>query len=139
VADLMRPVGAAPGWITARTFVEQYGSTRPGWVWLLEGWGGGYQGIMASEALRSVPPDEWDLRRPIDVAVPVENAIGAEPDDDALTTLARTDGHQVVLVVAGGHTVGAVLPSDVDAVLRSGERPQRAPGWPTRPASTPVG
>jgi hypothetical protein len=139
MADLMRPVGAAPGWITIRTFAEQYGTARPGWVWLLERWGGGYEAVMAGDALRSVPPDEWDLRRPMELGVPVGNAVGAEPDDDALVTLSRTDGHQVVLVVAGGQTIGAVLPSDVETVLRSGRRPQPATGWPTQPASTPVG
>ena len=51
VSQVMRPVGAAPGWITVRSFAEQYASSRPGWVWLLEDWsGGGYKGVLLGDA-----------------------------------------------------------------------------------------
>ena len=129
VSDIMRPVGGAPGWITVQSFVDDYDSVRPGWVWLLEGWGGGWQGVVTGEDVRSVPLHQWGMRRPMDLAVPVGAVAGAAPGDDALQTLARTGGRQIVLVVDGGHTVGAVLPSDVEAMLVAGQR--RAPGRAT--------
>ncbi|MCU4185622.1 M50 family metallopeptidase [Acidiferrimicrobium sp. IK] len=122
VSDIMRPVGGAPGWITVQAFVDAYDSPRPGWVWLLEGWGGGYQAVVSGDRVRSVPLHEWGVRRPIDLAVPVNAVAGASPGDDALATLSRTGGSQIILVVDGGHTIGAVLPSDVEAMLSSGRR-----------------
>lgn len=122
VSDIMRPVGAAPGWITVQAFVDGYDSRRPGWVWLLEGWGGGFQAVVAGDAVRAVPLHEWGVRRPMDVAVPVTTVAGASPGDDALETLSRTGGSQIVLVVDGSHTIGAVLPADVEAMLASRNR-----------------
>lgn len=130
ISDLMRPVGAAPGWITVRTFAEEYAAHRPGWVWLLEGWGGGYSGVLLGDAISWVPYTKWDLARPVDVAVPISAAVGAAPDEDVLTVMARTEGRQVVLVVEGNRTIGAVLPSDVEAVARDGRRrPLESTGW----------
>jgi Zn-dependent protease len=124
VADLMRPVGAAPGWMTVRTFIESYDSPHPGWVWLLQRWDRpGYDGLVAGDALRMVPPQQWDRTRPIDVAVSPDLAVAARAGEPALDALRRTNGHQVILVVEGGRTVGAVLPADVEALLRSGGRP----------------
>ena len=133
-ADVMRPVGEAPGWITVRAFVEQYSGPRPGWVWLLRDWNGHYAGVLVGDALASVPYPHWDLTRPLDVAVPVSATAGADPDDDALAALARTGGRQLLLVVSGGRTLGAVLPHDVEALVRM--RGRTVPGG--RPAAGPV-
>ncbi len=134
LSDVMRPVGEAPGWITIRAFAEQYAGPRPGWVWLLQGWDGSYAGVLAGDAIAAVPYPRWDLARPLDVALPVSAAAGAGPDDDALTVLSEHDGQPVILVVAGGHTVGAVLPSDVEAAIRMGGRVVRG----GRPAAGPA-
>ena len=56
--------GAAPGWITVRAFAERYASGRPGWVWLLERWDGGYGGVLLGDAVGAVPFPQWDLARP---------------------------------------------------------------------------
>ncbi|HLI52952.1 MAG TPA: site-2 protease family protein [Acidimicrobiales bacterium] len=133
--DIMRPVGEAPGWITIRAFMDQYAASRPGWVWLLQSWGGGYGGLLIGDALAAVPYPSWDLARPLDVALPLAATTGASPDEDALAALARTGGSRVILVVAGGHTLGAVLPSDVEAMVRSAGR--TVPG--RRPAARRVG
>lgn len=122
LSELMRPVGSAPGWITVGAFIDGYDSARPGWVWLLEGWGGGYQAVVAGEAVRAVPPQQWGAVRPVDLSVPVTSVAGGHPGDDALASLARTGGTQIILVVDGGRTVGAVLPSDVEALLLGGGR-----------------
>jgi Zn-dependent protease len=135
IADVMRPVGAAPGWITARTFVERYAAGRPGWVWLLEGWdaagnqAGSYAGVLLGDTLSAVPLPQWDLLRPLDVAMPISAAIPASPDEDALEVLARSSGKQVILVVDGQHTLGAVLPADIEALARVGRRPVPYAGW----------
>ena len=134
LSDVMRPVGEAPGWITIRSFAEQYAGARPGWVWLLRGWDGSYAGILVGDSIASVPYPRWDLARPVDVALPVHSAVGAAPDDDALTVLSRSENKPVILVVAGGHTVGAVLPNDVDAAIRMGGRVVRG----RRPATGPA-
>lgn len=129
LGDVMRPVGEAPGWITIRAFAEQYAGPRPGWVWLLRDWNGHYAGVLSGDTLSSVPYPQWDLARPLDVALPVQAAVGAAPDEDALAALSRTGSAAVTLVVTGGRTVGAVLPGDLDALVRMGGRviPGRRP------------
>lgn len=130
LSDVMRPVGAAPGWVTVRAFVDGYSTGRPGWVWLLEAWGGGYGGVLLGDSLSAVPLPQWDLARPLDFAIPISATTGAAPADDALSVLAKTGEKQVILVVDGGHTVGAVLPSDVEALVRMRARgPVASRGW----------
>lgn len=135
-AQVMRPVGDAPGWVTIRTFVEGYASARPGWVWLLRSWddGGGagsYPGFVVGDEVARVPYPQWDVVRPVDVCVPVGAAVPAAPEEPVLQLLSRTGGRQVAFVVAGGRTVGAVLPADVMAIARMGGRPSpRRAGWP---------
>jgi Zn-dependent protease len=135
ISEFMRPVGAAPGWITVRAFAETYASGHPGWVWLLEQWEGGYGGVLLGDAIASVPFPQWDLARPLDVAIPIAAATGAAPDEDALEVVGRIGANQVILVVDGGRTVGAVLPADVEALVRMGRRgPVQSTGWTlTRP------
>jgi Zn-dependent protease len=135
ISEFMRPVGAAPGWITVRAFADTYASGRPGWVWLLERWEGGYGGVLPGDAIGAVPFPQWDMARPLDVAMPISAATGAAPDEDALDVVTRTGGKQVILVVDGGRTVGAVLPADLEALVRLGRRgPVPSRGWTlTRP------
>jgi Zn-dependent protease len=135
ISQIMRPVGAAPGWITVRAFAETYASGRPGWVWLLERWEGGYGGVLLGDSVGSVPFPQWDLTRPLDVALPISMATGATPNEDALEVVSRTGGSRVILVVDGGRTVGAVLPADLEALVRVGRRgPVPSTGWTlTRP------
>ena len=66
---------------------------------------------------------------------PSRAATGAAPDEDALDVMTRTGGKQVILVVDGGRTVGAVLPADLEALVRVGRRgPVPSSGWTlTRP------
>ena len=129
LSDVMRPVGEAPGWITIRAFVDQYSGPRPGWVWLLKDWNGDYAGVLAGDAVAMVPYPNWDLSRPNDVAIPIAQTTGASPTENALSALARTSGERVIFVVADGKTLGAVLPMDVEALVRSGGRvvPGRRP------------
>ena len=134
LGQVMRPVGEAPGWITIRSFAEQFAGPRPGWVWLLRDWNGHYAGVLSGDSLSSVPYPQWDLARPLDVALPVQAAVGAGPDEDALTALSRAGSAAVTLVVAGGRTVGAVLPGDVEALVRMRGRVVRG----RRPAPGPV-
>lgn len=123
VSDLMRPVASAPGWITLDAFVERYASARPGWVWLLEQWNGGYSGVIPGEVVFTVPRPQWSTLRPADLAVPANSAAAARPDEPLVEALARTNGRQLLLAVYDAHTVGAVLPSDVEALVRYGRRP----------------
>jgi Zn-dependent protease len=123
IAQVMRPVGAAPGWITVRSFAEQYAAVHPGWVWLLEGWGGvGYQAVLVGDTLSAVPFARWDVVRPIDVALPISVTTGARSDEAVIDVLTRTADKQVIIVVDSGRTVGAVLPADVDAIARMASR-----------------
>jgi Zn-dependent protease len=126
IHEIMRPVGAAPGWLRLDELVTRYVARRdPASVWLLERWGGGYSGIVSSEALLAVPPP-WAAIRPEDIAVPVGAAGAAAPYEDVLEALQRTGGHQVLLVVEDGRTVGAVLPADIEGLIRSRRRPSVA-------------
>jgi Zn-dependent protease len=126
VHQVMRPVAAAPGWITTAELVAGYADAHPTTVWMLERWGGGYSGVVSSDAIRALP-QPWDGLRVDSVAVPVEAAAAAGPWEEVITALQRTEGLQVLLVVDGGRTVGAVLPVDVDKLVRSGPRPKMAP------------
>lgn len=129
VHDVMRPVGAAPGWLTAEDFLARYVAQHPSWVWLLESWQGGYSGVVSGEALAAAPLPRGTFR-PADVAVPVAAVAGASPDEEVLAALERTGGSQVLLVVEGGRTVGAVLPSDVDAIVKRGRDALRSRALP---------
>jgi Zn-dependent protease len=134
VSDVMRPVGAAPGWLSLDEFAETFGTTRPGWAWLLEGAQGTFEGVVAGDAACAVPA--WQRRglRAIDVAVPVRDTVGAAPADDALDCMVTCAG-RVVVVVEGGHTVGVVVPADVEALVASGR--QVIPAG--HPRATPTG
>lgn len=135
IGDVMRPVGEAPGWITIRAFMEQYASRRPGWIWLLRDWSGDYAGALVGDALAAVPYPAWDLSRPLDVAIPLSATVGAAPEEDALSVMGRVAGRPMVFVVSGSHTLGAVLPNDVEAMVRMSGRPVGR----RRPAQRPVG
>ena len=137
VTEVMRPVGEAPGWITIRSFMEDYAGRRPGWVWLLKDWSGEYAGVLVSDAVQSVPYPNWDLSRPLDVCLPVTATAGASPSEEALDVMARTGGSQVVFVVSEGRTLGAVLPRDVEALVRTRSRVVR--GRQPAPGSHPLG
>jgi Zn-dependent protease len=131
VGDIMRPVGAAPGWITVRAFADSYAASRPGWVWLLSNWNEqGYNGVLLGDSLAGVPFPQWDVVRPSDVALPISATTGASPDEGALTVLSRLSDKKVILVVEDGRTVGAVLPSDVEALVKMGGKgPVPSRGW----------
>jgi Zn-dependent protease len=130
IAEVMRPVGAAPGWVTVRNFADTYLAGRPGWVWMLEEWGGGYGGLILGDAIAAVPLPQWDIARPIDFAVPISASAGAAPNESALEVLNRTRGKQMILIVDQGRTVGAVLPSDIEALVKlGGRRPVQSNGW----------
>jgi Zn-dependent protease len=122
VHDVMRPVGSAPGWVGTEEFVDRYARSRPGWVWLLERWGGGYTGVISGDALTSGPLPVGDSRA-ADLAVPIDAASPAAPGEEVLDALERTGGRRVLLVVEAERTVGAVLPGDIEAILRSRHRP----------------
>jgi Zn-dependent protease len=127
IHEIMRPVDAAPGWLRLDELVGRYVTGHdPASVWLLEQWGGGYSGIVSSEALLAVP-QPWHSIRPEDIAIPVDAAGAAAPGEDILDALERTGGRQVLLVVEAGRTVGAVLPADIEAIIRSRRRPALAP------------
>jgi Zn-dependent protease len=122
VHDVMRPVGAAPDWVSTAQFIEQYARPYPGWVWLLERWGGGYSGVLSGDAVvggRMPLP----TTRTGEIGVPIDTAAPAEPDEEVLDALERTHGHRVLLAVEAGRTVGAVLPADIERILRSRRRP----------------
>ena len=131
MSDVMRPVGAAPGWVTVRSFADNYATNRPGWVWLLSNWNGeGYGGVLLGDALAAVPFPQWDSVRPIDVSVPISSTAGASPNEAVLPVLARLGEKKVILVVEGGRTVGAVLPVDLEALVKmGGQGPVPWRGW----------
>lgn len=116
VADMMRPVRAAPGWLTVDALLSGYAAV-PGSVLMLEQWGGGFGGVVSVDALASVPPAQRTGVRGIDVAVPISATTGAGVGDAALPALTSDGAPKVVLVVHGGRTVGAVLPSDLERWL----------------------
>ncbi len=119
VHEVMRPVAAAPGWITTGALASGYADAHPATVWMLERWDGGYSGVVSSEAVRAVP-EPWGSIRADEVAVPVDAAAAAGPWEELLDALERTQGLQVLLVVDEERTVGAVLPADIEALVRAG-------------------
>lgn len=119
VKDMMRPVRGAPGWFTVDALLSGY-ATIPGSVLMLEQWTGGYGGVVSVDALAAVPPAQRSMVRGIDVAVPISQTTGAALGDDALQALTADGSAKVILVVQDERTVGAVLPSDLEAWLQRG-------------------
>ena len=133
VADVMRPVRAAPGWLTVDALLGGYADV-PGAVLMLEEWGGGFGGVVSLDALSALSAPQRSMARGIDVAIPIAATTGAAPGDGALEAVTQQDGQRVVLAIAGDRTVGAVLPSDLEVLVRSGQRPPRAAPGPWAPA-----
>ena len=131
MSEIMRPVGSAPGWITVRAFAERYvtRATRLG----VDARALGRRlrrGAARRHRSAPFPSREWDLARPLDVAAPISATTGATPDEDALQVVNRTGTNQVILVVDAGQTIGAVLPADLEALVRVGRRgPVPSEGW----------
>ena len=128
VAEVMRPVGEAPGWITIRAFIEQYAAAKPGWVWLPRDWEwaflrrGGRRRRAHPVPLPPVGPDPPPRRgHPVDRhdRLRARRFGGVGP--------ARTVGRQIVFVIGDGATLGAIVPSDLEARIRVGGRPSP---WP---------
>ncbi len=123
VADMMRPVRGAPGWLTVAALLAEP-SFPAGAVLMLESWGApGYGAVVARDALEAVPPFRRHELRALDLGVPVAEVRGAQPDDDVMDALAGDGRPHILLVVADNRTVGAVLPADVERYVRTGERP----------------
>ncbi|MGH9077588.1 MAG: site-2 protease family protein [Acidimicrobiales bacterium] len=122
VADLMRPVAAAPGWWTARALVGGFAGD-PRSVLMLEEWTGGFGGVVAVETLAALSPADRSRTRGNDVAVPISATRGASPGDNALEALAGQPGCLAVLAIDRDRTVGAVLTADVESWVRQGRRP----------------
>jgi Zn-dependent protease len=133
IGEVMRPIGAAPAWITVRSFADGFAGPRPGWVWLLESWGGGYEGVLSGDSLSRVPFPQWDHVRPADIALPISSTTGAAPEENTLDVLTRTGGKDVIIVVKDGRSIGAVMPSDLEAMVRMASRGRPVAG--TRPAT----
>jgi Zn-dependent protease len=131
-ADVMRPVAAGPGWVTVDAFLAGIhpGAHAPAPVWMLEEWGrpGSTTGVVTTEALQLVAPPLRGGVRPMDVAVPVARATGASPADDLLAALASSSGGAMILVTDRGRTVGAIVPSDVEAIVSRGRPPAAVRG-----------
>lgn len=123
-ADVMRPVMAGPGWVTVDAFLAGIpaGAHAPAPVWMLEEWGspGRTTGVITTEALQMVAPPLRATVRPVDVAAPVDRTTGAHPGDDLLATLSSSGGSAMILVTDAGRTVGAIVPSDVEAIVSRG-------------------
>lgn len=133
VADVMRPVAAAPGWFTIDGLLREFAGS-PETVLMLEEWGGGFSGVVSVDSLAAVPANRRSQVRGVDVAVPIDATRGAAPDDGALDAITADAQRHVVLVIAGERTVGAVLPSDLERYVRSGQRPPRRSPGPWVPA-----
>ncbi len=133
VADVMRPVVAAPGWFSVAALVDGFRGA-PETVLMLEAWSGGYSGVVSVDALVAIDPRARAQNRGADVAVPIGATRGAAPDDEALDAVTHDEDRQVVLAIAGGRTVGAVLPSDLEGYVRRGHRPPSRSPQPSIPA-----
>ena len=133
VADIMHPVAAAPGWFTVDALLQRTGGA-PGTVLMLEEWTGGFGGVVSVDALAAIDPATRSHIRGIDVAVPITATRGAAPGDGALDAVTTDEHRQVVLVIAGDRTVGAVLPSDVEDYVRRGHGPPGRSSNPWLPA-----
>jgi hypothetical protein len=123
VRQVMRPVRAAPGWVTIQSFLDNEGGDHSS-VFMLEAWGStATAGLASVDALAAIPPAQRH-QRVLEVALPVDRARGASADDDLLAALEGGDpDHQVLLVIEGGYTIGAVLPTDLERLVRDGRPP----------------
>ena len=111
--QVMRPVGAAPGG-SPSAFAEHYDGGRPGWVWLLERWGGRLRAGCCSATPWAPCPAQWDRSDPWTSPCPSRRRRGHGPTSDPRRPRAHRWQQVLLVVVDGGRTVGAVLPADLE-------------------------
>jgi len=141
VADIMRPVVIAPGWLTVGAFWAEWVSHYQGAAFLLERWGGeGYNGAVTAQQLAAVPPGMQGSVRAQDIALALPAAPGPEPLTPAQPALAIA-GHDgaAIPVTDHGATVGLVLAPDIAAMVARGVPvPRRTWGSALWPPATPA-
>ncbi len=130
VADVMTPdPPIAPGWRTAADFAEQVAAHARTTAFPVVSFDGRLAGIVTSDQLASLPPQQRSALRLEQVALPVPASYLAAPGDPAESlAIRRPIGGEVVAVVLGteGQVVGLVTTLD----LRWGMRQARLRTWP---------
>ena len=78
-------------------------------------------GLMTTEALHSVPQDEWAVTSVQAVMLPKEKLLWAAPEEPALSLLdrMRSVGMQQMPVISGGSVVGIVTRDSILQVLQA--------------------
>lgn len=117
VRDIMTTDPAtAPGWWTARAFLERVTAGGRGRVFPVVSFEGVPLGLVSLAELTRLPAEDRFTTRVADVSRPLADVPTAAPDDRVLDVLTRTvllPGKDVVVVVRDGAVVGTVSSDDV--------------------------
>ncbi len=139
VEDVMTPdPGIAPAWSTVQDFAGRVLAHSRQAVFPVIGFDGQLVGIVTSDRLARIRPDERAVLRVEQVAIPVPSAYLAAPGDPAAALLTRPllAGALAAVVLDGGRVTGIVTADDIGWVLRRA----RLLGQPgTRPADDLAG
>ncbi|HUJ07027.1 MAG TPA: site-2 protease family protein [Streptosporangiaceae bacterium] len=134
VQDVMTPdPDLAPGWSTVQDFAGRVVAHSRQMVYPVVGFDGQLAGIVTTDLLARIRPDQRAVLRVDQVAVPVPPAYLAAPGDPAASLLTRPllAGVLAAVVLDGGRVTGIVTADDMGWVLRRarlvgqpGERPR---------------
>jgi Zn-dependent protease len=138
VGEAMTPnPTTGPGWLTVQAFIDDYLLTHRHSAFPIESWGGGVDGLVTLNRLRSVPSHRRTAVRVADIAAPLADVPTGRPDEPLSDLVERigpgSDGRALVLDDAG-RLVGIVTPSDITRALAHASL--RGPS-PEPPAATP--
>ncbi|QXC63306.1 site-2 protease family protein [Aquihabitans sp. G128] len=123
VAEAMAPrPPTVPAWTTVGAFLRALPPDTSHQAYPVLGDDGRVTGLLTASAIRSVPPEQWDLLKVADLAFPLDRITVVRVDEPLLPAVQKVDGGDVrdgLVVGADGTIVGTI---DAAALFRALER-----------------
>jgi hypothetical protein len=133
VGHAMREVQTGPGWLTVRAFLAGVPPAHRNAVFMLQhspDQPGSFVGLVEVAELEICPPAELDRLAVTAMAIPTDRVVISSPDENLIDLLNRLGAGRAALVVDGGRSVGAIMPSDMERIIKSRAVTNRPPRQP---------